>query len=544
MRMLFHLFPMLLLTCGLRAADDPAKPAEPDPELVFAEKLLKDANVVTDGPGLIAFFKARTLTPTEQERLTAAIQHLGDDGFEEREKASAQLIAAGRLALTYLRPALLAKDFEVAARARRCIEEIDRVQDSALIPAAALLIAEKRPEGATEVLLACLAWQDDDAIQESLFRALACVGLKDGMPAPVVTAAAKAKEPARRAAAAYVLGRGNAETRRAMSPLLADSDARVRYHAAAALVRSGDKTAVTPLFALLTDGPPALAWQAEDLLCRLAGDKAPLVSVGPGAVVERRKARDAWEAWWKDNSATIDPTKVNSDDAAATGTVIAELGGRVWESGPDGKPRWEFSGANSPIDARSLPGGRVLVAEHSGQRVTERDRKGNILWEHKVANQPVVCQRLPNGNTFIATYQELLEVAPDHKVVYSYRSLNGMIYHAEKLRDGRFVYITSGNTVFELDATGKQTRSVSTSRCRQHGRLGERRAAGERQLSGRVLLEQQGRGIGPSRQSGGVVYRRRIQAMQCACATATLWWRTSKGGPSSNTIARARRFGA
>jgi outer membrane protein assembly factor BamB len=36
-----------------------------------------------------------------------------------------------------------------------------------------------------------------------------------------------------------------------------------------------------------------------------------------------------------------------------------------------------------------------------------------------------------------------------------------MIYHAEKLRDGRFVYVTSGNTVFELEADGKVARQLN-----------------------------------------------------------------------------------
>src|SRR5207237_3179595 len=125
--------------------------------------------------------------------------------------------------------------------------------------------------------------------------------------------------------------------------------------------------------------------------------------------------------------------------------------------------------ASRPIDARLLPGGRVLVAEHGANRVTERDRKGNILWEHRVNSQPVVCQRLPNGNTFIATYQELLEVKPDKTQLYSHKTTNGMIYHAEKMRDGHMVYVTSGNAVIELDAEGKQVRTVSTAQAGNTG---------------------------------------------------------------------------
>ena len=441
---------------------EPAQPAAPDPELVFAEELLKKEHVVTDGPGLLAFFKARTLTQTEQDRLNAAIDKLGDDDFEVREKASTDLTAAGRLALAYLKPALEAKDIEIVCRARRCIEDINRIQESALIPAAARLLAVRRPDGATETLLACVPWLDDESTHEAVFQALVSLGLKDGVADPALIAAAKDKAPARRAAAAFVLARGNAESRQAATPLLADADARVRYHAASSLLRSGHPGAVPALIALLTDAPTVVAWQTEDLLCRLAGEKAPVVSVGPGTEAERRKAHDTWDAWWKANGDKVDLTKVNLDETVMTGTIVAELGGRVWEIGPDGKERWSFNGANSPIDAHNLPGGRVLIAEHSGQRVSERDRKGNILWQHPVTSQPVSCQRLPNGNTFIATYQDLQEVTPDHKVVYNYKSLNGMIYHAEKLRDGRFIYVTSNSTVYELDAAGKQIRMVNT----------------------------------------------------------------------------------
>ncbi len=453
---------LFLCLLALSGGAEPAKPAEPDAELLYAEKVLKEANVSPDGPGLLAFFRARTLTQAEQDRLAGAINNLGDDSFEVREKASADLTAAGRLALAYLKPALEAKDIEIVCRARRCIDEISRVQDSSLIPAAARVIGVKRPDGATEALLACLPWLDDESTHEAVFQALTLTGLKDGAAVPALTAAAKDKDPTRRAAAAFVLGRGNVETRRAATPLLADADPKVRFQAASALLRAGHPGAVPALLALLTDSPTVVAWQAEDMLCRLGGDKAPVVSIGPGTEAERRKARDTWEAWWKENGDKIDLAKVNLDEVAMTGTVVAELGGKVWEIGPDMKPRWEFSGANSPIDARLLPGGRVLVAEHGGQRVTERDRKGNILWEHKVTSQPVVCQRLPNGNTFIATYQELLEVTPDKKVLYTHKSLNGMIYHAEKLRDGRFIYVTSNSSIVELDPTGKQTRTVST----------------------------------------------------------------------------------
>jgi hypothetical protein len=463
MRTLLSSSTALLLSLALFVRAEPDKPVtEPDLDLTYAEKTLKDANIPADGPGLTAFFKSRTLSPNDQNRLAAAVRKLGDETYEVREKGSTDLVAAGRLALAYLQPALKDPDLEIACRARRCIEEIKRGDESTLVTAAALMIAAKRPEGATEVLLGCLPWLDDEFLHEAVFQALTRTAFRDGKPDPALTSAARDKEPSRRAAAAFVLGRGDAMSRRAVTPLLADPDARVRFHAAAVLVRVNHPGAVQPLFALLTEAPPAVAWRAEDLLCRLAGGTAPLVSIGAGVDAERRKARDAWEAWWKDNGDKIDLTKVDLDEALQRTTVIAELEGRVWEAGPDGTPRWEFKNASRPIDARFLPGGRVLIAEHGANRVTERDHKGTILWEQVLTSQPVICQRLPNGNTFIATYQALMEVQPDKTVVYTHPTRNGMIYHAEKLRDGRFVYVTSGNTIIELDAEGKETRRIST----------------------------------------------------------------------------------
>jgi HEAT repeat protein len=453
---------VLPLAVGLLAADEPAKPAEPDPELVYAERVLKDANVTADGPGLLAFFKARTLRPADQQRLVAAVKKLGDDNFEVRERATAELVAAGRLAFAYLRPALKSTDPEVAMRAQRCIDDIERVPEGALVPAAALLIGTKRPDGATEALLDCLPWLDDESYYEPVFQALARTGLKDGAASAALRDAAKDKQPLRRAAAASALGRGDADARKAAAALLADDDVRVRFYAATSLVRGGDKAAVPPLVALLLDAPPPLVWNAEDLLARLGGDKGPTVSVGGGTDEERKKAREAWAAWWKDNGDKIDLAKVNLDDPPQQLSLIIESDGKVWECGPDKKPRWQFTvQGGQPLDARALPGGRVLVAEHSGGQVSERDLKGEVLWKHRVQN-PVSCQRLPNGNTFIATYQSLMEVTRDGKVLYTHQANYGQIYHAEKLRNGGFVYAASGDTVVELDATGKEVRHVST----------------------------------------------------------------------------------
>ncbi len=217
----------------------------------------------------------------------------------------------------------------------------------------------------------------------------------------------------------------------------------------------------------LTAAPLPTAWRAEDMLCRMAGNKMPAASPGNWDEPSRRKCREAWEAWWKQQQGKINLAQVNYEDTDLGLNVVAELdggggrgGGRIWECGKDGKQRWQITNVTRSIDARVLAGGRVLVAEHGSSRVTERDRDGKVLWEQKVASQPVSVQRLSNGNTFIVTYNELLEVTPANQVVFSHKRTGAMIYHGEKLRNGNMVYVLSNNQVVELEPSGKELRTV------------------------------------------------------------------------------------
>jgi HEAT repeat protein len=455
------------LAPGARAADMP-RSAEAEAEIAFNERILKEAGIVPDGPGLLAYFRARVVRDEDLERLKIAVRRLGDDNFELREKASQELLAAGRMALPLLRPALTDPDPERVRRAETCIEDIERFPFATVVTAAAQLISTRPPPGAAEALLASLPWIDDEALREAIHSALSATGVQDGKVVQVLVTAASDKEAVRRAAAAHVLGGAGPEQRRQALRLLADADVSVRFYAACSLLRGGEGGAVPALLAQLTEAPLPLAWRAEDLLCRLAGEKMPSISPGNWDEASRRKCRDGWEAWWKENQGKVNLARVNVEDSYLGLNLIAELdgaaraggAGRIWECGPDGKLRWEIANVPRSIDAQVLRGGRILVAEHGQSRVTERDREGKIQWEQKVTNQPVCAQRMPNGNTFIVTYNELLEVTPDNKIVYSHKRLNGMIYHGQKLRNGNMVFVQSNNQVVELDSSGKEIRSV------------------------------------------------------------------------------------
>jgi hypothetical protein len=441
------------------------KDAAKDQELEFDLKALQDARIATDGPGLLAYLKARTPTEEDKARFAQNIKLLGDDAYEVREKATRDLVNAGRLALPFLRPALTAADLEVSRRAEQAIQEIEQNAATALTATVARVLVVRKPPDSVPVLLAYLPSSDDERIEEAVFDALAALGVKDGKLDPALAAAASDKEPLRRAAAAFALAKGVKEERNPLDKLVEDSDPRVRFQAARSLIRAGESKGVAPLIALLEQGTPALGWQVEDMLCRIAGDKAPAVSLGQGDAASRKKCRESWDGWWEKNK-TIDVAKVNLEETLLGLTVIAELDGSgksgqgyVWECGRDGKERMRIDDVSRPADAVVLPGGRILVGEHGANRVTERDKDGKIVWEHRVNNSPVSVQRLANGNTFIATYNELREVTRDQKVVFTHPTQQ-MIFGAQKQRNGNIVYVNSNNQVIELDPSGKVIHTI------------------------------------------------------------------------------------
>jgi len=439
--------------------------AEVDPEVGFAEQTLKGAGVATDGAGLLDFFKTRTLSPADQERLAGTIRLLGDDSFEVREQASKTLSAAGRPAVPFLKAALDDADREIARRAEHCLETIQLHSTTALVSAAARLLAERQPAGTTAALLAYLPFAEDEVVEEALISALLQTGLRDGKVDPAIPPAIADKNPLRRAAAAHVLGRApRPEDRQAVLRLLQDSDARVRFEAGAALVRTGERSSVTVLVALLQDSPLAVAWQSEEILARLAGERMPAVSLGAGREVDRPLVRMAWDDWWKNNADKVDLTQLKNEPPLLGLTLVCEYdgneGGRIVELGKDGKIRWQIKGLQGANDVQPLSGGRVLIAERNAGQVTERDRKGNILWKQPAPGSPVSCQRLANGNTLIATFSELFEVTPDGRKVHTHTHPSGF-RHALKLRDGHVLFVASNGQVVELDGGWKQVRSIT-----------------------------------------------------------------------------------
>jgi hypothetical protein len=266
--------------------------------------LLNNAGVETDGPGLVAFFRKQALTDEKRRAIREAIGQLGDDSFEVRENATRKLIALEEAAEPALRRVLAHRDLEIRRRAKRCLDALNDISPTVLRAAAARVLVARKPPGAVEVLLAFLPDSADAAEEERLVAALAVLAVRDGKVDRALAAALTDRAPLRRAIAGEVLA-GDARHRAVVRKLLTDPHPAVRLHVAVALASVREKDAVPVLIDATAELPVERTREAQDLLRLLAGAKAPRATPGASAA-ERKRYRDEWSAWWKEQAAAVD----------------------------------------------------------------------------------------------------------------------------------------------------------------------------------------------------------------------------------------------
>jgi HEAT repeat protein len=434
-------------------------------------KIVKTGNVNPDAAGLIAFFRARTLSDEARKQLEQYVEDLDSNVFLTRKEAAKKLVEASTPALPFIAAALAKKNsLEMTRRLEECKAEIEKGPGPALPMAAARLLMRRNPPEAVPVLLAYAPFADDAAVEEEVLNCLAQLAVQDPKVPEALAKGLTDPLPARRGVAALALSLvGDKANVTAVKPLLSDDEPRVRLRAAQGLLAAREREAVPVLVALLEDSPMPIAAQAESLLQSIGGEKAPAESINDGTPDGRKKGHEAWASWWRDHGDKLDLADGPQGTAFLNLTLIAELtsnngtgGNRVYEFGADGKPRWEIKDLQFPIDAHWLRGDHVLVAEYNAQRVLERDRSGKTVWEKKVPNgNPVACSRLANGNTLIATYTNVMEVTPAGKEVYNHQVSalvnNQQIYNAVKLRNGN-IACTTGGTLLIIDPAGKKVK--------------------------------------------------------------------------------------
>jgi hypothetical protein len=324
-----HRLLVACVACGLIPSGAAAQTTpEVDGEVAEDAAFLKEANVRTDGPGLLAYLRKQTLKDDEQQQITAIVKKLDGKSFQTREKAAAELIAVGPKALPVLRGALQGATLEMRMRIERCIKELEKQSPALIASAVVRLVKHHRPPGAGKVLLAYLTSAPDDSVEEEILVALPLVAVTNGQPDPTFEPALTDRSPGKRAAAALVLGRfGSRNQRATVHLLLDDPHPAVRLRAAQGLVLGRDKSAIPALIALLVKTPQTVGEQAEDILLEVAGPTAPQVALGEDAN-SRTTCFKAWRDWWqlhqtKINLARTDLDTLASNDGTGKARVVA-----------------------------------------------------------------------------------------------------------------------------------------------------------------------------------------------------------------------------
>jgi hypothetical protein len=358
-------------------------------------------------------------------------------------------------------------DAEVAYRVKEALEIVERTSTVQLLSAAARLLGHKKHPDAVKVLLEFAPVTDSEDVIDAIRTALGGLAKKDGKPDPTLVAALTDKVTLRRSLAADALIRSKGLDDDGARKLLKDPDALVRLRAAMALVERNDREAIPALIDILPSVKLQHAWIAEDVLCRLAGEKAPNVSLSDDEA-GRKTARTAWEKWYRDNGEGIDLKKLKEEPPFLGLTVIAYQDqntgqGKILEQDKAGKTRWEFTGINMPItDVQVLPNERVLIPEMNAARVTERNKKGEIVWTKQI-QQPVSAQRLVNGNTVIATRNGVFEFNAKGEQVFAHNRPRWDIWSVKKHRNGEYILFTQMALV-RVNAQGKEVGSFPIGR--------------------------------------------------------------------------------
>lgn len=455
------------------AAKEEAKKDEPFDQHKADLETIKSAGYTEDVKSLTDFFRNHTVTEADKARINGIIQKLGDDTFEVRESASAELSRSGVPAIALLRAAINAKDadYEIARRCELALKIIEKVPTRSLATAAARLLAKQKADGITEVLLNYLPLADDESVGEEIRNTLAALAVHDGKPDRTLEGALESKEALQRGAAAEAFARANdKDTRERMKAFLKkETDTDVKLLIALALVNDGrDKEVVPEVIRLMADVPLERGWRAEELLWRIAGEDGPAVSLGNDKA-SRDKARDEWAKWWAANEKKVDLAKLDQESSYGL-TIVCEAPfrggqGRVVALGGDGKERWKITGLNWPMDAVPLAGKKILIAEHNRNRIVEREIDGNKeIWSEMI-NQPVNVGRLPNGVTWAVGRNQIIEWERGDKNgkkhVFDFNRNEYDIVAGARLKNGDYVLLTQNQQLLKVDRKGAITKAHS-----------------------------------------------------------------------------------
>jgi HEAT repeat protein len=372
---------------------------------------------------LLAYLEQRVTNDELLKRVDSLIRQLADTDFEKREEASRQLLTIGAAALPKLQLALKSDDTETARRAKECVEKIEKQAKEMGTPSEVVYqLLARRPAGTIETLVRYVPAVDDDAVEEQIYFGLEKLVENDAKAVAVLVPFLKDKAAGRRAVAGLLVARyGTEEQRKAARKLLDDADTTVRLRTVQGLLGAEDKAGIPTLIALLNQSSTTLAWQAEELLCWVAGEDSPKPRVGAGNVDKKKECQQAWQAWWQQEEKRIDLKEVKKAyrwPFLLLASQTVERQPKVILIGGDGAIRWELKSSEEVSSIQLLRCDRVLTAEYTSGAI-ERDLDGTTRWRDHTIESTWACQRMPNGNTRVAGSQrERAEITKDGVVIF------------------------------------------------------------------------------------------------------------------------------
>jgi HEAT repeat protein len=349
------------------------------------EQALKEAGLSPDGTALLAFFRARSRTDIDSDRLRSLLQKFAADADEERSRATAEFLGLGPLAVPTLRHAV--NDLnqpDLARRAEHCLQWIEGPSHSTLPAAAARVVARCKPNGAAEALLTYLPFADNADVLGAITNALAAVAAPGGRPDPALLRGLTDPVAVRRVAAGVALCRATPpDSVPEVRKILKDPAPGVRLRGAMALAEANDAEAIPVLIDLLAELPPEQRRPIEEYLTQLAGEWAPGTGLAGEDEIARKIRRDIWAAWWRNVDgpallAVVRARTLTAEDRDKIRGLIGKLGADEFTA------RESASRALFALGRRSLPQLREALKE----RDIEVVRRVKLLLE-RIEQEPV-----------------------------------------------------------------------------------------------------------------------------------------------------------
>jgi hypothetical protein len=242
----------------------------------------------------------RQLVPSgdQAKRLAELIKNLGDDSFETRERAQAELLRMGVRSTQALQRASRSTDEEVRARAMAILEKLDGNQAATLNFAALRILEKGKTAGATQVILDAIPHFKAQHVHVAAKKALGAVSTRTEL-ALLTRALQHENIHVRAASVTAMAGLIDPARSKLLRPLLNDKSSQVRYAAAYAVASLGDSACLRTLIDLLEVDDAGMRRKSHVLLRTITGQDIEFASHGNDDLRARGIAK--WREWLKDN---------------------------------------------------------------------------------------------------------------------------------------------------------------------------------------------------------------------------------------------------